>query len=358
MIKQSVLLLSLLILFSCGKKQEQIKPVVQDITESVYASGVVKSRFQYQAFPTVSGIISELFVKEGDSVAKGSPIMAVFNETSKLSKENAELAAGYADYGANAGKLKDLKMAIDLAKSKMQNDSLLLARQRTLYSQQVGTKVELEQRELVFQNAKTAYLSALLKYDDLNKQLLFASNQAKTNLNISKKLENDFIIRSEIDGRVYAILKEKGEMVSPQTPVAVVGAANDFLLELQVDEYDIVNIRQGQKVMVAMDSYKGKVFEAVISKINPLMNERTKTFLVEALFVHAPEVLYPNLTAEANIILQSKSGVLTLPRSYVTSSGFVKTPKDDSIKVETGLKDFRIIEITSGISAETEVVKP
>lgn len=356
--KRLVYIFFLSALISCSQKGERVKPVIQDITESVYASGVVKSRQQYQAFPTVSGIISDIFVKEGDSVLKGTPIMMVFNETSRLSKENAELAASYADYGSNAGKLKELKINIELAKSKMQNDSVLLSRQRALFSQQVGTKTELEQRELAFQNSKTNYMAAMLRYDDLNKQLLFASNQAKTNLNISKKLENDFVIKSEIDGRVYAILKEKGEMVSPQTPVAVVGAASDFLLELQVDEYDIVNIKEGQQVLISMDSYKGKSFEARVTKINPIMNERTKTFQVEASFIVAPEVLYPNLTVEANIIIQTKSKALTIPRSFVSGEGYVKTTKGDSIKVETGLKDFRIIEIVSGIQAETELVKP
>ncbi len=351
-----IFLVSLLI--SCSKKGERIKPVVQDITESVYASGVIKSKQQYQAFPTVSGIISDILVKEGDSVAKGTPLMAVFNETSRLSKQNAELAASYADYGANLGKLKELKINIELAKSKMLNDSVLLTRQRALFSQQVGTKTELEQRELAFQNSKTNYMAALLRYDDLNKQLLFISSQAQTNLSISKKQENDFVIKSEIDGRVYAILKEKGEMVGPQTPVAVIGAASDFLLELQVDEYDIVNIKEGMKVLISMDSYKGKSFEARVTKINPIMNERTKTFQVEASFVVAPEVLYPNLTLEANIIIQTKPKALTVPRSFVTTEGYVKTAKGDSIKVETGLKDFRIIEIVSGINPETELVKP
>jgi hypothetical protein len=48
-----------IILFSCGKKQETSLPTVGPITESIYASGVLKTSDQYQAFVTVNGIINE-----------------------------------------------------------------------------------------------------------------------------------------------------------------------------------------------------------------------------------------------------------------------------------------------------------
>lgn len=56
-------------------------------------------------------------------------------------------------------------------------------------------------------------------------------------------------------------------MVTPQTPLAVIGDATVFILEMQIEEYDIAKIKLGQIVLLTMDSYKEEVFEASVSKI-------------------------------------------------------------------------------------------
>ena len=147
-------------------------------------------------------------------------------------------------------------------------------------------------------------------------------------------------------------------MVNPQTSLAIIGNASDFFIELQIDEYDIVKIKTGQKVLVSMDSYKGEVFEAVISKINPLMDERTKSFLVEAEFVKQPPALFPNLTAEANIVILAKNNVLTIPRNYLIDDSLVLIEKDKKKVVVTGLKDYQKVEIIKGLTANDIIYKP
>lgn len=74
---------------------------------------------------------------------------------------------------------------------------------------------------------------------------------------------------------------------------------------------------RAQEVIVKLDSYQDKVFEARLQRINPLMNTKSRTFTAEASFVSAPEILYPNLSLEANIVLAKKTGVLTIPVKYV-----------------------------------------
>ncbi|RDV14588.1 HlyD family efflux transporter periplasmic adaptor subunit [Pontibacter diazotrophicus] len=357
---KSYLQLALLMLLfaSCGGEQEKTQPTVEDISESVYASGVVKSKNQYQVFPMVNGVIQQVLVTEGDVVQAGEPLLRVENEAARLNTENARLAADYARVSANEDKLNELQAAIDLAESKKHNDSLLLVRQQNLWAGQIGTRVELEQRELSYKNAVTAYRSALLRYNDLKKQLDFAERQAQKNLQISQTRTNDYTVKSETDGKVYSVLKEKGEMVSPQSPVAVIGDADEFILELQVDEYDISRIRPGQKVLLNLDSYKGQVFEAVITKINPAMNERTRSFTVDASFVTTPPALYPNLTTEANIIIQAKANALLIPREYLLDGSFVLKENDEKVKVSTGLKDYQKVEILDGLTREDVIVKP
>lgn len=356
--KLTLFSLLILIITSCGKKQEKIQPVVEKITESVYASGTIKSKNQYQVFSTVNGLIEELIAKEGDLIKKGDPILRIQNISSKINAENAKLAADLASFNVHGDKLNELKQNIDLARLKLKSDSSLFERQKNLWSQQIGTKFDLEQRELAFNNSLTNYQTAILRYNDTKKQLDFSAKQAKNNLDISTSMENDFIVKSETDGRLYDIIKEKGEMLNPQTPVAIIGDANDFEIEMQVDEYDITRIKIGQKIILTLDSYKGKAFEAVVTKINTIMNERTRSFTITGEFTVKPPIIYPNLSVEANIVIQTKDNVLTIPRNFLVDETYVINDKKEKIKVTVGLMDYKKAEILSGLSATDFILKP
>ncbi len=357
--KQTLFFLTtLLFIAACKEKAETVSPVRQSITESVYASGVLKAKNQYQVFSTVNGILHKIHVQEGDTVRKGSPLFTVLNETSKLSRENAQLSAELSDIRANSIKLEELILNIELLKNKMLNDSIQLTRKRSLWAQNIGSKIELEQAELTYQNSKTTYESARLRYRDEKRRLEIISKQAQKSLQISRQSESDYTITSNMDGKVYSLTSEEGEMVNTQTPLAVVGHAKDYILELQVDEYDVTSIRPGQQVKVVMDSYKGEVFEAIVRRVNPIMNERTKTQMVEADFVNAPPALYPNLTLEANIMLQVKENVLTLPRKFIINDQFVIRENGDTLKVTIGLKDYLKAEILEGLDEKDVLMLP
>lgn len=345
-------------MLSCGPKQEKIRPSSVTITESVYASGIVKSRNQYQVYSPVNGLIQQIFVSEGDTVKKDDPILRVTSETARLNSENAQLAADYSTTGANADKLNELQANIQFLKSKMQNDSILVVRQRNLWEKQIGTRNELDQRELSYKNDVATYKAALFRFKDLQKQLTFNEAQAKNNLQLSKTTVGDFTIKSQVNGMIYSLGKETGEMVNTQTPVAVIGSTGEFFLELQVDEYDFDKIIPGQRVLITMDSYKNKVFEATISRIIPFLNDRTRSFTVEAQFNKLPPSLYPNLTVEANIILQTKENTLTIPAGYLLNDSLVMMPSGEKKKVVTGLKDYQKVEIISGLTKEDEIIKP
>lgn len=344
--------------YSCKSKTEAITPSVESITESVYASGYIESEDQYQVFPSVNGIIQDIFVSEGDYVNSNTPLFSINNESSRINRENAILMAKYSDFDANTSKINDLKLTIDLAKNKMQNDSVMYFRQKTLFNQGVIPAYQLEQFELTYENSKMNYFSSQLKLIELKKQLNLNDQQSKNNERLAERIVDDYTVKSGIKGRVYSILKKKGEMVGVQTPIAIIGDAKTFKIVMQVDEYDIIKIQKGQKIIISLDSYKGKVFEAKITKIDPIMNDRSKTFVVEAVFVRQPSVLYPNLSLEANIIIQKKEKVLTIPRTYFIDDKYVVLKNGEKKHVKTGLKDYEKIEIISGLSEKDEIIIP
>lgn len=343
---------------SCGKKVEKLFPQREDITQSVYASGTIKSRGQYEVFSKVPGIIEAILVKEGGEVKKGQEIIRLSNTAQSLSYENAKQNAQFNSVLTNKEKIEQAKMEMELAKSKMENESSLLARQEKLWEQEIGTKNELDQRKLNFKNATTLYNAAKLKLDDLEKQINFQNSQTSRSAAINAVNMNDYIIRSQIVGKVYTINKQLGELANTQAPIAIIGDANNFYVELQIDEFDITKIVKGQKVLVSMDSHKGESYEAVIEKIYPIMNERTRTFKAEASFIKNPKNIYPNLSAEANIIIQIKNKVLTIPRSYLIEDSYVLLSNMEKRKILVGLKDYDKVEVLNGLSEKDELAKP
>jgi HlyD family secretion protein len=356
---KSLFLLSafIYIALSCAKKRETVTPEVKSITESVYASGFIKSKKQYDVFSRFSGIIEKIFVTEGMQIKKGDPVFKLDTKNLKIATENARLASATADYKLNADKLQDAAKTIDLAAKKLTNDSLLFHRQKNLWNNNIGSKVQLEQRELSFENSKVSLSSAQTNYEDLKRQLKLLSNQSKNNLEIAKLMEDDFIIRSEVDGVVYKINKEEGELTNSQEPEAIIGT-DEFIIELSIDELDIVKVKKGQQVLIRMDSYKDQVFEAEIITIDPMMNIRTRSFQAEAIFTKKPGALFPNLTAEANIVISTKKDALTIPRNYLVNDIYVMLEGGKLQKVATGLMDYNLVEINSGIDKTTVIELP
>jgi HlyD family secretion protein len=351
------ILLSLFLVLGCNNSTETINPTKSNITESVYAAGIVKSNNQYEVFAGLNGKIETIFVNVGDSVHQGTPLFQLENNSTKLTTENARATAFANDYQRNKTKLSEAQNAIEFAQKKVSNDSILLKRQQNLWKQNIGSKIQLEQQELSFENSKANLKKAKVAYEDLNRELKLGSEQSKNNLVIAQYAEKDLIIKSELNGIVYKINYKKGEFARGATPLAVLGE-RDFIIELYVDELDIVKIKKGQKVIVRLDSYRDQVFEAAISFIYPMMDDRKRSFRVEAVFTKTPERLYPNLTLEANIIINEKTEVLTIPTNYLVGDTAVMLEDGTIRSIRIGLQDYNTVEVLDGIDENIKIKLP
>lgn len=343
---------------SCQSEVEKTFPKRENITSSVYASGKIKSKDQYQVFSSVNGILTEIIAEEGYKINKGDIIARVSDLAAKINFENAKAQTIYSSTVANAEKIEQGKKEVTLSKIKLDNEESLLNRQKLLWADEIGSKNELDMRVISYENARTTYNASLLKLHDLEKQIEFQAKQSKRIEQISSVSMKDFTIKSTVSGRIYNITKKRGEMVNTNTPIATIGDSSFFIIELEIDEFDISKVRTGQKVLLTMDSYKGQVFEAIIDKIIPLMNERSRSFTAEAIFTKQPDALYPNLSTEANIIIEIKKNALTIPRSYLVGSNYVLVGENTRKKVITGLMDLEKVEILSGLSINDELTKP
>lgn len=348
----------ILLLHSCKEKEETFKVQFKSITQSVYASGAVKSEGQYQVFPKSSGTIANIQVNEGSTVNNGTVLMTIDNKVLDYNQELSSVNAKFNTAVNNRDKLEELYQSVQMADKKLKTDSLLFARQRKLWDQGIGSQFDYEQKELSYENSKSNYRSLKLRYHQLTKQLGLIERQTTIANKITNIQSDDRFIRSQINGKVYNLLKEVGEMVSPQTPVAIVGSGDSFYIELIVDETDITKIKLGQPVYIIMESYEGRTFDARVTKIYPIMNERTKSFTVLASFVQKPPTLYPNLSVEANILISQRDKALLVPLVYLSDNNEITLKSGEKRQVKTGLRNFEMVEIIEGLKENDEVIKP
>lgn len=347
---------SLLIVQSCQKKENKILPIEQDLTESVYSSITIQPDSLYQVYSIVSGILDNIFVEEDDLVVKNDMLIQIINNTPKLNTENARLSLQLAkeNYSGSAAILEALKKEITAATLTYKNDSINFFRQKNLWEQNIGSKVEFDNQKLKFQLSKNNLTLLNNQYFQTKNQLQTTLKQAQNNFQASIINTKDFTVKSKINGKVYALYKEPGEIVSTLEPLAAIGSASKFIIEMLVDEVDIVKITKQQEVIIQLDAYNGEVFTGKVSRILPKKDERNQTFKVEAIFDEAPKVLYPGLSGEANIIIAQKSDVLTIPKTYITDKNQVKTDHG-LVTITIGLQNLEYAEVLSGITKDTYI---
>jgi multidrug resistance efflux pump len=351
--------ISIPFLFSCSDKKEKIYPERMPLTESVYASATVQPDSLYQAYSVVVGILDKIWVEEGDSVAKGDRLLQIINTSPELNTENAKLALQLAreNYSGNAAVLSGIKDEIQAAELQLKNDSINYFRQKNLWNQNIGSKLEYDNRKLAYELSQNNLSLLKRRYNRTKNELETQVKQAENNYKTALTNTKDFTITSKINGTVYALYKNQGEIVTTMEPVAAVGKSDKFVVELLVDEVDIVKLKIGQQVFITLDSYNSEVFEATLDKIYPRKDERSQTFKVEALFKAPPATLYPGLSGEGNIIIAQKEETLTIPKEYLMGESKVLTD-DGEKEISIGLQNLDRVEILGGINENTAIYKP
>ena len=349
----------LLLTVSCSNKQDKILPIEQSLTESVYASATIQPDSLYQVYAVVSGILDDVMVEEGDVVTQNKPLFQIINNTPKLNRQNAKFALDLAkeNYNGNATILRGINDEIDAAILRFKNDSINYYRQKKLWEQRIGSKSQYDAKKLTYQLASNQLKLLKNKYNTTKNELRTAVKLTQNNFNTASIARDDFTVTSKMDGKVYSLFKEPGEIITSMEPIATIGSANRFVIKLLVDEVDIVRIHNAQEVLIDLEAYADTIFKAQVSKIYPKKDERNQTFTVEAIFIDPPEVLYPGLSGEANIIIAKKETVLTIPKAYLIDNDKVKTD-EGIVTVKTGLQNMDAIEILSGINKDTYIYKP
>lgn len=355
-------ILTLLLFFTaCQRDTDSTTPAYRELTEAVYASGNVYPRDEYTVTADATGILQQRLVNEGDSIHKNQLLFVLESATEDARQQAAANAyrQARANLSASSPVLAEQEAQVRNARTRVANDSVNYNRYRELYAQNATSRAELERAELnytISRNNLRAQQNALQRSRD-QIRLDVANNRSQ--LISTEVAGQNTRVRSFVNGKVYEVFKEPGEVVKPGEQLALVGSDSRLYAQLAVDESDFGRIRVGQEVVLKADVYPDKVFRARVSKIYPKLNRADQSFRVDAEFAGEQPASYYGLTVEANIIISQNKHVLTIPKAYVVGGDSVwveQNGKKQKVNFRKGAENFDLVEVKGGLSETSKLV--
>lgn len=272
-----------------------------DLVVTVSATGTLQPTNEIDVGSEVSGLVESVFVDDNDRVAKGQVLARL--DISKL--RDALVTAKASLASAEAGVLQ--------AEATVKESKASLARMRQAFELSGGrvpSKTEMDTAEATAARAVANETSARAAVD----QARAALSSAETNLSKASVL-------SPINGVVLTRKIEPGQTVAAsfEAPVLFTLAEDLSKMELQVDvdEADVGQVRDGQKAEFTVDAYPGRKFPANIRRVNYGSQTKDNVVSYKTLLIvdNTDFSLRPGMTATAEITTLSRIGVLLVPNA-------------------------------------------
>ena len=356
-LKLITLFLGISCLVSCGGKTGELKPCRKNITETVFASGVLVPENQYNLTAQSEGYLIQLNFMEGDTVKTGSILAVIDNKQNNYNAESADALLAIASKNTlpAAPALKQTEANIEIAKLRLQEDGLQADRYKKLYEAKSVSKLEYENARLAYDNSK-ANLAALEENYKLLKQ------QADQQLIIQKSqkdINNFFQVNNEIKavvgGKVFQKLKQTGDYVKKGDVIAVIGKQDDIYAKLSIDETNIAKIKLGQKVIVQLNTDKEKNYNGIVTEIYPAFDDQAQSFYCKVKFTDAMDFRISGTQLQANIVISKQDNLLVIPKDYLDYGNKVNVKGKGPVVVETGFISTDWVEIKNGIDENTVI---
>jgi HlyD family secretion protein len=209
---------------------------------------------------------------------------------------------------------------------------------------------------------------AILQSSDLDDEIsdqLISIKQKQLSLDQQNTEMEKRTLYAPISGTVLAVNVTEGQEVTDNTSdLVTISCLSTLEVTVPVDELDILKVKMGQTARITSDAVSGKTFTAKVTEIagEGTVTSGVSTFDV-VLTLDDPGDLKAGMNVNAEILIESKSDVLTLPLAAITERGnkkYVKLHGNDSkttlTEVEVGLSTENAVEITSGLKEGDVVV--
>lgn len=338
-------------LLSGGKKEEKITfdtaaVAPANIMNSITATGTIEPVTSVTVGTQVSGIVSKLFV-DYNSVVKKGQVIAELDKTNLMSQLNTA------------------KTQLATAQSQLNYQTANYKRYKTLFEKGLVAADD-------FDNAKLSYTQAKEQVASAKEEV----QRAQTNLGYAT-------ITSPIDGVVLSKSVEEGQTVAASFSTPELFTIAQDLTNMQVvadvDEADIGDVKEGERVTFTVDAYHDDTFEGEVKQVRQEATTTNNVVTYEVV-ISAPNAdlkLKPGLTANVTIYTAERKGVLSVPSKALrftpqketvgkmkivdaaNAKNKVWTIEGNSIvahKVNIGMTDGTNTQIVGGIAEGTKVV--
>ena len=318
-------------------KLETAKVARNSISNTVTATGTVEPVTEVEVGTQVSGIIDKLYADYNDVVKAGQLIA----EMDKVNLK-AELASAQAQ--------------LESSKTEFEYQQKNYARSKVLYEKKLISDSDYETATYNYEKSKAAYDQSQASMVKVRRNLEYAT------------------ITSPIDGVIINRAVEEGQTVAAgfSTPTLFNIAADLTKMQVvaDVDEADIGNVEDGQRVAFTVDAYPNDVFEGKVTQIrmgesssSSTTTSSTSTVVTYEVVISAdnPDLkLKPRLTANVTIYTLERENVLTIPTKSLrfVADETVLTPI--GITVEDASKEApagkRLVWVKAGQKLEPKII--
>ncbi len=278
-----------------------------NISNTVTATGTLEASVTVDVGTQVSGKINKIYVDYNSTVTKGQLIAVLDTESLESTLESS-------------------KASLDAASAKLKYQEARYNKYKDLNDKQLIAEVDFDEIEYEYKSALASYQSAKAVYAT-----------AKTNLSYA-------YIYAPIDGIILEKDVEEGETVaaSYETPTLFT-IANDLSkmeIEADVDEADIGQIKEGQRVEFTVDAFPDKTFNGDVKEIhlNPTTESNVVTYQVIITASNPEKLLMPGMTTSVSFYVVESKNVLLVPNEAVDlhSVQLMKAPEAPSDGSEEG----------------------
>jgi HlyD family secretion protein len=346
------------IFLSCGKKTNETTPVRKDISEAVFASGILEPENKYNLIAQSEGYIVELKFDNGDMVKKGQLLAIIDNKTNEINAQSAEHLLGLAGQNASpeGPTLKQAQASLQLLKEKFGQDSIQYLRYQKLFQSNSVSKLELETAKLAYESSKTNYNNASQNYRFLKQQTEQQLVIQRSQRDVSSVTGGYNEIKAVLSGKVYRKFKEAGEYVRKGDIIATIGNADTLHANLNVDENNITKIRVGQEVLIQLNVNSQKTYKAKVSEIVPSFDEATQSFICKAQFTDKLDFNIAGTQLQANIIVAEKKNALVIPKLFLGYGNKVKTKSKGEVVIKPGFISGEWVEVVEGLNENETII--
>lgn len=351
---------ALLLLGACSTASEH-RPYRKEVIDAVYASGFLKPDSAYQVTAQTEGVILRRMVNEGDTVSAGQLLYSV--ESGVAGAEQAAADAAYQLAARAAGPhspaLIELEQEVRNAFIRLHNDSINLSRYQLLWEQKAIARADYDKALLQYntsRNELTARQQRLLRQQE---EAGLRITQERSRVKAAEQAFTQTHIRSALNGKVFELMKQPGEVVKRNEWVATVGKAGAVYAELWVDENDFSRIHEGQELWLRADAFRDHPVRATITRIYPVIERGKQACRVDARLIDTlpAQVAYTSL--EANIVIRKNSRALVIPKVWLQGKDSVLI-KDNGekkkVRITKGIETLDEVEIIKGVDDNTVIL--